>query len=207
MNKILIISGASGAGKDTMIHHLLKKVDQIKMIQSATTRKRRISEAEDAYDFITEEEFLKRRKEHYFVEDNLFGGHWYGTPFIQIEKAFEEGKTALLKIDVNGRKQVLKKPLHTMIHSVFIMPPSPQILMERLCTRHTETKEEILVRLKTAVNEIKEGMDYDAVIVNEDLEQAVSILIHYIETGENKSLLIDMKAFIKQLEEEIQKQL
>lgn len=179
---LFIISAPSGSGKSTLVSQLRTLVDGLEFSISYTTRQPRGSEEDGReYHFITRQEFERMIAAGDFLEwAEVFGKDYYGTAVSALVHAKNAGKDLLLDIDVQGAKQVMKKLPEAV--SIFIMPPSPQILEMRLRHRTVAeeaasktpiTEEEIQKRLAAAKNELKQMRDYKYALVNDVLEQAV----------------------------------
>ena len=172
MSKLVVISGPSGAGKGTIVNELLnmykKNNDKVKLSISYTTRSPREGEENGVnYHFISEEEFLEKINNHEFLEYNKYGtGKYYGTSKINTLSFLEQGYDVILEIDINGYKQILENYKEAV--GIFVMPPSLEVLEERLRNRGTENDEQIKKRLETAMNEIKDKKIYPYVVINED---------------------------------------
>ena len=167
---LIIVSGPSGSGKDTILAELFKLHPDIEFSISNVTRKRREGEG-DKYHFITKEEFLKLLQDDMMLEYNEYLGNYYGTPRQPVEKAIESGRDIIVEIDVNGAENIKKKMPQAI--SIFILPPSMEVLQSRLKRRGTETDEQIQGRLTQAKNEIARISQYDYVVFNDDLSDAV----------------------------------
>ncbi len=172
MSKLLVISGPSGVGKGTIVKHLQDRYKEenkkLYLSISCTTRNPREGEVDGVnYYFITEEEFKEKIKSNDFLEYNQYGtGKYYGTPKSTVLKYLNEGYDVILEIDINGYKQI--KANYPDSVGVFIMPPSPKELYNRLKERNTETEDVIKVRLETAKKEIRGRKIYDYIVVNEN---------------------------------------
>jgi len=185
---IIVVSSPSGGGKTTIVNKLFKEIEGIKRSVSYTTRRPRSEEKDrEDYIFISGEEFKKKIEKNEFLEwEEVFGCH-YGTSSEQVKEALSSGKDIVLCIDVKGAKRVKKKFPGSV--SVFIMPPSRETLTTRLEKRHTEKKEQLNMRLKEAEKEIGSADEYDYMIVNDDLDEAVRELKSIIEMErENRRL-------------------
>lgn len=172
-SKLVIISGPSGAGKDTIVEKLMERDERFSLSVSATTRKPRPGEKHgENYYFISEEEFKKNINEQAFVEYAFYGTNWYGTLKSDVKEKIENGKTVILVIDVQGEENI--KKMFPRALSIFIMPPSSRTLEERLRRRCTDSEEAIEKRLRIAKSEIEKSEDFDYIVVNDALEDAVS---------------------------------
>jgi len=175
MTCVFIISAPSGSGKSTLVHRLLESVEGLLFSISYTTRKPRGAEVNGHdYFFISREEFDLRLQSNEFLEWATVFGNSYGTHQNNYERAVAEGRDLLLDIDVKGARQ-LKERLPGAI-SVFILPPSRQILEERLRARSEDAEAVIQRRLREAAEEIRNYDQYDYVLVNRDVEESSATL-------------------------------
>lgn len=169
---LLIFSGPSGSGKDTVLQKILERDDKTVVSVSMTTRAPREHEQEGRdYYFVTKEEFEKHIENGDMLEWALYGENYYGTPKAPILNWIEEGKTVVLEIEVQGADKIRQQ--FPDVRSMFLMPPSLHVLEMRLRARKTNSEEDIRRRLETAKNEIARANDYDYIIVNNRLEDAV----------------------------------
>ena len=170
---LLIVSGPAGVGKGTVNAALMAKHPEIRMSVSATTRTPRPGEIDGVhYFFKTKEEFDRMIEENAFLEYvHVFGMNYYGTPKAFVEAEREKGNHVILEIDVQGAKKVKAACPDAVM--VFIAPPSLKILKDRLVGRGTETQESIDVRTATALEELKSLPDYDYMVINDVVEEAV----------------------------------
>ena len=181
--RLFILSGPSGSGKDTILKQVLEKRPQIQLSISSITRDMRVGEQEgEKYHFISREEFEDLLGKDMFLEHNIFVGNYYGTPKQPVEQCLSEGRDMIVEVDVNGAAQVKKKMPEAI--SIFIMPPSFEVLKKRLDKRGTEKPEVLEKRLFEAIREIKCAYDYDYIIVNDVLEIAVNELLTVIASEE-----------------------
>jgi guanylate kinase len=165
---VIIVSGPSGVGKDTVISSLCLVPTQPErfFVITSTTRPRRTYEVDGVhYNFVTQEEFERRNAAGGFLEANYVHGHWYGTPRDQVRAALLGGRDAILKIDVQGAAVVKQKVPEALL--VFLVPPSLEDLFSRLQSRATETADELDIRQRNAALELARQDDYDHVVVNE----------------------------------------
>ena len=172
MGGVLVVTGPSGVGKGTLINRLLKRVPALTLSVSATTRPPRPGEVEGRdYHFLSEEEFEKRLLRNEFLEHAMYAGNHYGTPRDEIDRA-DDG--LVLEIEVEGARQVRDRLPEAL--QVFIAPPSPEALRERLLKRGTDSEEQMRRRLARAEEELAARTEFKHVIVNDDLARAVAEL-------------------------------
>jgi len=171
--KLIIFSAPSGAGKTTIVHHLLKTVPGLEFSISATTRKSRGDEEhEKDYYFISKEEFLHRIAKKQFVEfEEVYSGTFYGTLRTEIERIWQKGKTVIFDIDVEGGLH-LKRKYEDQALAIFVQPPSLEVLKERLTGRGTDSKEKLTERFIKAEKELNYAPQFDIILKNYDLETA-----------------------------------
>ena len=169
---LIVISGPSGAGKDTVVKKLLETNSNIELSVSMTTREPRKGEKEGVdYYYVSNEEFQKQIDNGNLLEyANVFGSNYYGTPKDKVLNNIKKGKDVILVIDIQGAIQV-KEAMPESIF-IFIMPPSMKELKKRLIERDTESSEKILERFKTAYKEINEATKYNYVVINDQVEKA-----------------------------------
>ena len=182
--KLVIISSPSGGGKGTLIKKLLDEVDGVWLSVSATSRQPREGEISGkSYYFMARDEFKATIEQNGFLEWAEYSGNLYGTPRKYIQEHLSNGDVVLLEIEVQGALDVMKKC--PGCHSVFIMPPSLEILESRLRGRNTDSEESIRRRMKAAEYELECAEQYEKIIVNDDLEVAFKELKEYIITVAN----------------------
>jgi guanylate kinase len=171
--KLIIFSAPSGAGKTTIVHHLLKKIPNLEFSISATTRPSRGDEknGEDYY-FINKEEFLHRIAKKQFVEfEEVYTGTFYGTLRTEIERIWQKGKTVIFDIDVEGGLH-LKRKYEEQALAIFVQPPSLAVLKERLAARGTDSIEKLNERFIKAEKELDYAPQFDIILKNHDLQTA-----------------------------------
>jgi len=171
--KLIIFSAPSGAGKTTIVQHLLKKVPELEFSISATTRKPRGDEQDGKdYYFISNEEFLHRIARKQFVEfEEVYTGTFYGTLRTEIERIWQKGKTVIFDIDVEGGLH-LKRKYDGDALAIFVQPPSLEVLIERLTGRGTDSAEKLKERFIKAEKELNYAPQFDIILKNHDLQTA-----------------------------------
>ena len=186
---MLILSAPSGCGKTTILNRLLKRHSKWQRSVSVTTRPPRLDERRGKdYDFVTPGQFqsLKRRKQ--LLEWAKVFGQYYGTRKSVIEAGVQKGDVVLLAIDVQGHRKVRRAVKGKMsFFSIFILPPSISALRERLENRKTDSAEEIEKRIQVAQEEIKLATEYDATVINRDLDQTTHEIEALIDGFEKKA--------------------
>lgn len=175
MNKCIIFSAPSGAGKTTIVKRLLAENFPLEFSISAATRPKREEEVDGKdYYFLSVEKFKERIEKDEFIEwEEVYKDNFYGTLRIEIERIWAKNKTVIFDVDVVGGLN-LKKYFGDGALSIFVMPPSIKALEERLKSRGTETPERLAARLGKAKTELITADQFDYVILNDDLEKAVS---------------------------------
>mgnify|MGYP003293873487 CR=1 FL=1 len=172
-SKLVVVSGPSGAGKDTIVSRLLGMDSDFSLSVSATTRAPRGAEVDGKnYYFLSTEDFLNKIENDAFIEYAKYGSNYYGTLKSDVEQRIRNGKTVILVIEVNGAANI--KRLYPDALSIFIMPPSSEVLENRLRKRQTDSEDAIIKRLDIAKTEISRSTDYDYIVINDDLDRAVA---------------------------------
>jgi len=196
----VIISAPSGAGKTTLIEKLLIQNPIFEFAVSTTTRVRRAGEAEGKnYYFVSYEEFMQMVDRGEFLEWAKVHDNYYGTTKKEVDRIKQHSKIPIFDVDVQGARS-LRNKLQNVI-SVFIIPPSIQELERRLRHRSTETDHQIAVRLNNAVGELREYVNYDYIVVNDDLQKALDELNAILKTIILKREYMDSK--VKKLLEDV----
>lgn len=172
--ELIIISGTTCAGKGTVVKKLVEKNPNLKVSTSYTSREKRDGEIEGKdYYFVSSEEFERKIQDGDFLEyAKVQYGKYYGTPKKEVHDLLEQGFDVILEIDVQGAQQIKEMFPQTIL--IFIMAPSMSEVKRRIKARGKETKEQILERFKVAYNELNEIPKYNYVVVNDNLEEAVS---------------------------------
>jgi len=171
--KLIIFSAPSGAGKTTIVHHLLSKIPNLEFSISATTRPARGDEQDGKdYYFISLPEFTHRIAKKQFVEfEEVYTGTFYGTLRTEIERIWAKGKTVIFDIDVEGGLH-LKRKYNGQALAIFVQPPSLEVLIERLTGRGTDSAEKLQERFAKAEKELNYAPQFDIILKNYDLETA-----------------------------------
>ncbi|MEK6597037.1 MAG: guanylate kinase [Gemmatimonadota bacterium] len=177
---LLVLSSPSGGGKSTIARHLLEAREDLGYSISATTRGPRAGEEDGVhYHFLTPEEFDRREAAGEFVESASYGGHRYGTLRSEVDRVLASGRHVVMDIEVQGARQVRQAIPDTV--SVFVLPPSGSVLVERLRGRATENEAGLARRLVHAAEELLAATEYDYVVVNDDLVAAVDAVAAILE--------------------------
>ena len=171
--KLIIFSAPSGAGKTTIVQHLLTKFHDLEFSVSACSRERRRGEIDKVhYYFIGVDGFKKKIKNNEFIEwEEVYKDHYYGTLKSEIDRIWSHGRVVIFDVDVDGGLN-LKKQFSDKALAVFVMPPSVESLEARLRQRETETDESIKRRMGKAEKELLKADQFDKVLVNSDLQTA-----------------------------------
>ena len=170
MEKLIIFSAPSGSGKTTVVKHLLAKYDNLSFSVSATTRTQRPNEVHGKdYYFFSEEDFRRKIEEGAFLEyEEVYKGLFYGTLKSEVQRIWSENKAVIFDVDVKGGLNI-KRYYGDKALSVFLKPPSIEILMQRLTQRDTEVEHQLQERINKAHEELAYADDFDVLIVNDQL--------------------------------------
>ena len=175
VSRVFVITGPSGVGKGTLIRELCSRIPDLELSISATTRKPRKGEEDGVdYHFLTPEDFESRREAGDFLEWANYSGNQYGTLRSEVERRTERGAPVVLEIEVQGARQVVE----TMPEAVriFIEPPSPEVLRERLIGRGTDDPDVIEMRLEEAAKELGAKGEFSHRVTNDDVDRAATEL-------------------------------
>ena len=175
-NKLIVFSAPSGAGKTTLVKYIIETFNDIQFSISATSRIARGKEKDGVdYYFLSNEEFKAKVQNEEFIEyEEVYGGNYYGTLKSEIDRIWNANKIAIFDIDVVGGANIKNMfPNETL--SIFVMPPSIDVLKNRLLERGDVSSEEINVRVKKAESELDYASKFDNIIINNDLEESKKI--------------------------------
>ena len=177
---LIVITGPSGVGKGTLVKKLLAENENLWLSISATTRLPREGEKDGReYLFLTKKQFQDLIAQNGFLEWAEFAGNFYGTPKDEVQKMLSIGKKVILEIELEGARQVRKT--FSEAFQIFIIPPSFNELKNRIIGRGTESSDDITKRLKRAKEEIQAQNEFDAVVVNDNLDEAFLRIKNIIE--------------------------
>ena len=173
-NKLIIISSPSGAGKTTLCKLLLKKMKNLTLSVSYTSRSKRLNEINSKdYFFVSENKFKNLIYKNFFIETAKNFNNYYGSPYKNVKIAQKNKKNLLFDIDWKGARKIRKKYNKENIIDFFILPPSKTELKKRLIKRGRDNYKEINLRLSYAINEMKHYNEYKYVLINENVQQTV----------------------------------
>ena len=201
-NKLIIISSPSGAGKTTLCKLLIKKMKNIDLSISYTSRKKRLNEIHGKdYFFISKKKFDDLKKKNFFIETAKNFNNFYGSPFKNIKKSDKKNNHILFDIDWKGARKIRRFYNKKNILDFFILPPSKSELKKRLIKRGTDKKEEIALRLSYAINEMKHYKEYKYVLINDNVMTTVNSIKKIIEyndllSNQKKELKLNLKKII-----------
>lgn len=182
MGKAILFSAPSGCGKTTIIKELMMYFDCFSFSVSATSRQPRGDERDGTdYYFLSQEDFKQRVAKGDFLEwEEVYSGTCYGTLKSEVERLWDAGRVIVFDVDVNGGKNI-KRYFGDEALSIFVMPPSLEVLEQRLRSRGTDSEEAIVKRLGRSAEELKQAPEFDVTIVNDDLARAVEETRNVVE--------------------------
>ena len=185
--RVVVLAAPSGGGKTTITREIRRRSPELFGYSvSATTRKARPGERDgEAYHFLTRDEFLRRKAAGEFLETAEYAGRLYGTLRDEVERVLKGGKHVLLDVEVQGARQVRQAYPGPASLILFVVPPSPRVLIERLRQRRTESEAELRRRIDIATREVETARTelatvYDQVLVNDDLDTAVNEVVELV---------------------------
>ena len=204
----IILSAPSGGGKTTIAKALLARRTDLGYSVSCTTRSPRPGEIPGRdYYFMSRAEFLAERERGAFAESAVVHGNLYGTRRSEVERVLAEGRHVVMDIDVQGAMQFVRAFPQSV--TIFILPPSADVLLERLRARKTESAAQLAKRLQSALQELQQVEEYEYVVVNDDLERAVASVgsivdAEFVSRERVKNLRQQVGLLIARLEQEIE---
>ena len=194
-SKLIIISSPSGAGKTTLCKLLIKKMKNINLSISYTSRSKRLNEVDGKdYYFINKKKFQLLKKKNFFIETATNFNNLYGSPFKNITISKKKNKHILFDIDWKGARKIRKNYKKDDIIDFFILPPSKSELKRRLIKRGRDNKKEINLRLSYAIEEMKHYGEYKYVLINEKVHKTVNEIKKIIEYHQ---LIMNQREFLK----------
>ena len=194
-SKLIIISSPSGAGKTTLCKLLIKKMKNINLSISYTSRSKRLNEVNGKdYYFINKKKFQLLKKKNFFIETATNFNNLYGSPFRNITISKKRNKHILFDIDWKGARKIRRNYIKDDIIDFFILPPSKSELKRRLIKRGRDNKKEIDLRLSYAIEEMKHYNEYKYVLINEKVYKTVNEIKKIIEYHQ---LIMNQKEFLK----------
>lgn len=201
----IILSSPSGGGKTTIAHRLLATRADVGYSVSCTTRPPREGELQGKdYHFLSHEEFTRGQRARDFAESAEVHGHLYGTLRAEVDRVLASGRHVIMDIDVQGAKQFAEAFSDSVL--IFILPPSAEVLVERLTARGTEDLKSLIRRFKSAKDELKAIDLYQYVIVNDEIESAVAAVSRIIDAeGLKRSRIGDLDNRVDELMKGIQR--
>ena len=194
---LFVLSSPSGGGKTSIARYILDKDKNIKLSVSLTTRKKRKNEkAGIDYDFTSEEVFETKIKNNFFLEWATVFGNYYGTSREKVQKTLQEGNDVLFDIDWQGTQQLSDNKDFDLV-TIFILPPSKTVLEKRLNNRAQDSKIEVIKRMSQASDEISHYMEYNYIVINNNLEDASNQVLSILKAERLKrKRLINLNEFI-----------
>ena len=212
--RVVVLAAPSGGGKTTITREIRARQPTLFGYSvSATTRKARPGERDgEAYHFLTRDEFLRRQRAGEFLEWAEYAGELYGTLRHEVDRVLKSGKHVLLDVEVQGARQVRQAYPSPASLVVFVIPPSPRVLIERLRQRRTESEAQLKKRVEIATREVETARQelatvYDRVLVNDDLDTAVNEVIELVQRPDVARPAVDditnsLTSFVRELEHE-----
>ena len=194
---LFVLSSPSGAGKTSIARYILDKDKNIKLSVSLTTRKKRKNEkAGIDYDFISKDVFETKIKNNFFLEWATVFGNYYGTSREKVQKTLQDGNDVLFDIDWQGTQQLTDNKDFDLV-TIFILPPSKTVLEKRLNNRAQDSKIEVIKRMSQASDEISHYMEYNYIVINNNLEDASNQVLSILKAERLKrKRLINLNEFI-----------
>ena len=194
---LFVLSSPSGAGKTSIARYILDKDKNIKLSVSLTTRKKRKNEKAGVdYDYISKDLFEEKIKNNFFLEWATVFGNYYGTSREKVQTTLQEGNDVLFDIDWQGTQQLSDNKDFDLV-TIFILPPSKTVLEKRLNNRAQDSKIEVIKRMSQASDEISHYMEYNYIVINNNLEDASNQVLSILKAERLKrKRLINLNEFI-----------
>ena len=194
---LFVLSSPSGAGKTSIARYILDKDKNIKLSVSLTTRKKRKNEIAGVdYDYISKDLFEEKIKNNFFLEWAIVFGNYYGTSRKKVQTTLQEGNDVLFDIDWQGTQQLSDNKGFELV-TIFILPPSKTVLEKRLNYRAQDSKIEVIKRMSQASDEISHYMEYNYIVINNNLEEASNQVLSILKAERLKrKRLINLNEFI-----------
>ena len=194
---LFVLSSPSGAGKTSIARYILDQDKNIKLSVSLTTRKKRKNEiAGIDYDFISKDVFETKIKNNFFLEWATVFGNYYGTSREKVQKTLQEGNDVLFDIDWQGTQQLSDNKDFDLV-TIFILPPSKTVLEKRLNNRAQDSKIEVIKRMSQASDEISHYMEYNYIVINNNLEESSNQVLSILKAERLKrKRLINLNEFV-----------
>ena len=194
---LFVLSSPSGAGKTSIARYILDKDNNIKLSVSLTTRKKRKNEIAGVdYDYISKDLFEEKIKNNFFLEWATVFGNYYGTSREKVQTTLQEGNDVLFDIDWQGTQQLSDNKGFELV-TIFILPPSKTVLEKRLNSRAQDSKIEVKKRMSQASDEISHYMEYDYIVINNNLEDASNQVLSILKAERLKrKRLVNLNEFI-----------
>jgi len=205
---VVVLSAPSGAGKTTIARRLVSVRKDVGVSVSATTRPARRGEKDGkAYYFMPREKFERLRERGDFLECAQYAGAWYGTLKSEVKRIHDAGRHVLLDIEIEGARAIRRAYPPPQSVSIFVLPPSPRALIQRLKRRRSESADSLSLRLRRAVEELRAATEYDYIIVNRRLPKAVSEVGRIIDVEASRTARrVDLHEQLKRLSEALETQ-
>jgi len=203
----IILSAPSGGGKTTIAKALLKQRSDLGYSVSCTTRQPRDGEVHGKdYYFVSRTEFITKRERGEFAESAEVHGNLYGTLRSEVQRVLQEGRHVLMDIDVQGAVQFTR--VFSQSVTIFILPPSAEVLLERLKKRQTESKQQLADRLQSALQELQAVDEYEYVVVNDNLEKAIQRIGSIIDAEvSSRERVVGLRSQVAQLIDHLEQEI